>query len=220
MSGHLRGMFLTDESFLRWVPFGVSTSVFYSAVVGHSERSERDQQQTETWIPQLPTSTALLLVANKFAWVSRIILGFIAQTYLNTNKGEMDELFLVLTYKSSLNRHGSFASLRMTKRLLKMTKLYCYGWQKNLCHSERVSEANAVKGYPPGHPCKWQRNLHCELLKMFWKTKAVSTNMDPSLRSGWQKRVTCSKLSRTSPNPPPTLRSGWQKRKDYKKDGW
>jgi len=29
--------------------------------------------------------------------------------------------------------------------------LYC---KNTLCHSEQVSEANAVKGYPPGHPCK------------------------------------------------------------------
>ena len=53
-----------------------------------------------------------------------------------------------------------------------------------LCHSEQVNAANAVKGYPPGHPCQWQHNLHCEILEMFWKTKAVSTDMDPSLRSG------------------------------------
>jgi len=76
----------------------------------------------------------------------------------------MDELFLVLTYKSSLNRHGSFASLRMTKRLLKMTKLYCYGWQKNLCHSERGSAASEVK-----NPCKLERNFNVwTLLSSNW----------------------------------------------------
>ena len=68
------------------------------------------------------------------------------------------------------------------------SKNLSYIVKNTLCHSEQVSEANAVKGYPPGHPCQWQRNLHCELLKMFWKTKAVSTDMDPSLRSGWQNR--------------------------------